>query len=96
MRRAGISGWLASFIAAALRLPRLLRNRRATLLLLDRGERELADIGLSRLDVRDALAHSLRDDASTVLTRRRLEQMDACRQRHAEARASRYRCRGLD
>lgn len=96
MRRAGISGWFASLIAAALRLPRLIRNRRATLRLLDRSERELSDIGLSRRDVHDALAHPLRDDASMVLTRRRLEQMEACRQRDAEGRASRYRCRGMD
>lgn len=47
---------------------RLLRNRRVTMRLTDLSDSQLADIGLTRADLRDALSVSLMQDSTGALT----------------------------
>ena len=72
---------LARIVSSAFsRLVRVIRNRRDATKLVNLDDRMLADIGLTRRDLRDAFAEPLWHDPTDVLA-----------QRHAERRYSRWR-----
>ncbi|HEY1152527.1 MAG TPA: DUF1127 domain-containing protein [Pseudolabrys sp.] len=64
---------IAMLVRVAKRLVRGVQNRRAAAVLAHLDARMLADIGLTRSDVRDATAAPMWDDPTTLLRTRALE-----------------------
>jgi len=75
-------------VAAAGRLRRAIRNRRDAAILAEAGDRALADIGLTRNDLRDAFAEPVWRDPTELLARRAGERGKGCRQANGEREPS--------
>jgi uncharacterized protein YjiS (DUF1127 family) len=61
---------LAGFTAAVRKIGQVLKNRHDATMLADMDDRMLADIGLSRSDLRDAFAEPIWNDPTAILASR--------------------------